>query len=245
MRPPFVATTWLARIACVLLALCLAQSARADAVFPARTGRVVDQASLLSQSTRDRLTALLAEHERNTTNQVVVVTVRSLQGMRVEAYALALANRWGVGQSGRNNGVLLLVAPTERSVRIEVGTGLERTLTNRIAADIIDNRMLPAFRTGRYEAGIDQGVNGILAAIGNAYEFVEQAPSRQSDNPFTIDGKDLFVGVLMIGVAAVAAIWKRFAGGELGDSGDSDWGHSSDHSSGGGSFSGGGASGHW
>jgi len=92
--------------------------------------------------------------------------------------------------------------------------------------------MLPAFHDGRYEAGIQEGVTGVLAALRGAYELVERPSPRQSQNPF--------VAALMIGVAAVAGIWRRFASGGLGNSGNSDWGHS-----GGGSFSGGGASGHW
>jgi uncharacterized protein len=201
-----VTRDWLKGIALVLLGVVLASAARGETVFPARTGRVVDEAGLLSQPARDSLTRQLAEHERTTSNQVVVVTVRSLQGLQIETFSLALASRWAVGQAGRNNGVVLLVAPNERQVRIEVGIGLERRLTNAIAADIIEQRMLPAFRAGRPEAGIQDGVSGILAALGDAYQMVERP--RQSPQgtwtdwlPFAITPQILLIAVIFLVVA--------------------------------------------
>jgi uncharacterized protein len=254
---------WLKGVAFVLLCVAFAHAAPA-ATFPARTGRVVDQAGLLSQLVCDSLTRRLAEHERTTSNQVVVVTVQSLQGMQIEAYSLALASRWAVGQAGRNNGVVLLVAPNERQVRIEVGIGLERRLTDAIAADIIEQRMLPAFRAGRPEAGIQEGVNGILAALGDAYQMVER--SRQSPQGSATDGRSSRtpssasgVGVILI-IFVVIFLFSKIWGGS-GTAGRSSWrsdddddwrssrrssfGSSRSHSSGGGSFRGGGASGRW
>ena len=203
-------------IALVLLGVVLASAAHGETVYPARTGRVVDEAGLLSQQVRDSLTRQLAEHERTTSNQVVVVTVRSLQGLQIEAYSLVLANRWGVGQAGRNNGVVLLVAPNERRVRIEVGIGLERRLTNAIAADIIEQRMLPAFRAGRQEAGIQDGVNGILAALGDAYQMVERPRwSAQTDDE--VDKLRVMVAVIavLIAIAFVVAVLNALMGGRL------------------------------
>jgi uncharacterized protein len=94
-----------------------------------------------------------------------VVTVPSLHGRRIEDFGLRLGNSWGVGQAGKNNGVLLIVAPNERKVRIEVGLGLEPVLTNRRASGIIEDRILPNFRSGRMEQGIVAGVDGILAVL--------------------------------------------------------------------------------
>jgi uncharacterized protein len=263
-RGRIVTRHWLKGIALVLLGVVLASAARGETVFPAHTGRVVDEAGLLSQQVRDNLTRQLAEHERTMSDQVVVVTVRSLQGMRIEAYSRALANRWGVGQAGRNNGIVLLVAPNERQVRIEVGTGLERRLTDAIAADIIEQRMLPAFRAGRAEAAIQDGVNGVLAALGDSYQMVERP--RQSPQgtwtdwlPFGITPQALLIAAIFFVIAfnfLRDMLWPvpGAGGATTWRSDHDDWGssrHSSFHSSsshssgGGGSFHGGGASGHW
>src|ERR1700754_2186441 len=125
------------RILLVALAAAFATMAPlrpvAAETFPALSGRVVDEAHILDQGTRSSLVALLASLEANTTDQVVVATVPSLQGYSIEVYANQLFKRWGLGQKDTNNGVLLLVAPTERRVRIEVGRGLEGRLTDAIA----------------------------------------------------------------------------------------------------------------
>ncbi len=146
--------------------------------FPALTGRVVDNAGLLSAPERQRLTRLLEEHEAQTTNQVVIVTLESLQGYVIEAFGYQLGRHWGIGQKGKDNGVLLIVASTERKVRIEVGYGLEGTLTDALSRDIIDTRILPAFRSNNYERGIARGTTGILAVLGGTYQPAK--PARRS-----------------------------------------------------------------
>ena len=145
--------------------LALGQWALAAPQFPNLTGRVVDNAELLSTSEHERLTRLLAEHESQTTNQVVVVTLKSLQGYEIEDFGYQLGRHWGIGQGGKDNGVLLVVAPTERKVRIEVGYGLEGTLTDALSRNIIETRILPAFKNGNYETGIRRGTDGILSAL--------------------------------------------------------------------------------
>lgn len=157
----------------VLLLLALAfvsLPARAALDFPALSGRVVDDASLLSAGAESRLIQLLADHESATSNQVVVVTLPSLQGTTIEEFGYQLLRQWGIGQAGRNNGVLLVVAPNERKVRIEVGYGLEGELPDAIAKLIIEREILPAFRNNDFVGGIDAGVNAILAAIDGSYE---------------------------------------------------------------------------
>ena len=125
--------------------------------FPELTGRVVDNAALLSAPEHKRLTRLLEEHEAQTTNQVVIVTLESLQGYVIEDFGYQLGRHWGIGQKGKDNGVLLIVAPIQRKVRIEVGYGLEGTLTDALSRNIIDTRILPAFRNNNYEHGIARG----------------------------------------------------------------------------------------
>lgn len=129
--------------------------------FPALEGRVVDQAQLLSPDAEAALTTRLEALERDTTDQLVVVTVPDLQGYEIEDYGYQLGRAWGIGQAGKNNGALLLVAPNERKVRIEVGYGLEPILTDALSALIIHDRILPSFREGFYERGITQGVEAI------------------------------------------------------------------------------------
>ncbi len=149
----------------LLALLALAIPAMTRAAAPALTGRVVDEARLLPPATAAALTDRLAAYERRTRHQLVVVTVTSLGGETIEAFTLALANRWGIGRKGADDGILLLVAPTECKTRIEVGRGLERRLTNARAATIIETRMLPPFRAGDFPRGIDGGVDAIIAAV--------------------------------------------------------------------------------
>jgi uncharacterized protein len=249
-----VTSGWVRGIALVLLCVVLAGVARGDTVFPVRTGHIVDEAGLLSQQSRNRLERQLIDHERTTTNQVMVVTVRSLQGMQIEAYTLALANKWAVGQAGRNNGIVLLVAPNERQVRIEVGIGLERHLTNAMAAHIIERRMLPAFRAGRQEDGIRQGVDSILAALSDNYQMTERSQwSPQADQP---GGRQFGMSEITVlaGIVLIIIIFNNLPGVRSLNRGSgrrNTWRSDDDDSSfssstgGGGSFRGGGASGRW
>lgn len=138
--------------------------------FPNLTGRVVDNAKLLNNSQKNRLAKRLEQFEAATSNQVVVVTLPSLQGATIEEFGYRLGRHWGIGKAGRNNGVLLIVAPKERKVRIEVGSGLEGDLTDARAKAIIDHYILPVFRKGNYAAGIFSGVDKILAAIEGSYQ---------------------------------------------------------------------------
>ena len=140
-------------------------AAHAAPEFPALTGRVVDEAELLSAATRAQLTQLAEQHERTTANQLVVVTVKSLQGYPVEDFGYQLGRFWGIGQKGQNNGVLLIVAPNEREVRIEVGYGLEGKLTDALSSHIIQGQILPRFKSGDYEGGIVAGAQAIVAVF--------------------------------------------------------------------------------
>lgn len=129
--------------------------------FPVLSGRVVDNAHLLSASTLDTMTRELAALERQTGDQIVVATLSTLSGHDIETYSNTLFRRWALGQKLMNNGVLLLVAPTERQVRIEVGYGLEGVLTDALSAVIINTLILPNFREGKFENGIVEGVAAI------------------------------------------------------------------------------------
>jgi uncharacterized protein len=169
MRSRRIAGRWRTyTVLCLLLLLSLLSGAPLadEPRFPPLTGRVVDDAGILTESTRAALTDMLEQHERATGNQVVVVTLKDLQGYAIEDFGYQLGRKWGIGQKGKNNGVLLIIAPKERKVRIEVGYGLEGTLTDAIGRTIIEQEILPAFRRGDYNGGVLAGTASIVTRLG-------------------------------------------------------------------------------
>jgi uncharacterized protein len=224
-----------------LLVLCgnlVAAQVRAEVELPAVNSHVVDAAGILSPDVEARLAKRLAAHERDTTDQVVVVTVPSLQGTSVEDYATRLFRAVGIGQRDKNNGVLLLMAPTERKVRVEVGYGLEGTLTNKLSADIVQGRILPPFRAGDFSAAAEAGVDGILGVLTGS-----RAPSQSSSLSSSISAFFAFSVLVFFLIAAFFILRSRYKGGSAGG-----WslsvggGSASGGSSGAGGFSGGGGS---
>ena len=187
---------WAAPFAALLLLLlplaALAQS------FPPLTGRVVDAAGLLKPEERAALEAKLKAHEDRTTDQVVVATVRSLDGLTVEEYGNRLFRQWKLGRADRNNGALLLVAPNERKVRIEVGYGLEGALTDALSKVIITTAVAPQFQKGDFAGGIDAGVDAMLSILtGDAEEWHRRAEVRE-DETSPIDPVVAFVIMLIL-----------------------------------------------
>ena len=142
----------------------------AKAEFPVLSGRVVDDADVLDPATRTRLREKLVLHELKTSDQIVVATVRSLGDSSIEDYANRLFRHWQLGQRGRNNGVLLLHAPIERKVRIEVGYGLEGRLTDAMTRSIIQNAITPRFKAGDFAGGMLHGVDEIIGLLNRAAE---------------------------------------------------------------------------
>lgn len=143
------------------------------------TGRVVDHANLLDAEAEQALVNRLEALEAKTTDQVVVVTVNSLQGQPIEKRSLELANGWGIGQADVDNGVLMLVAPNERQVRIEVGLGLEGLLTNEKATEIIKT-MIPRFREGQIQEGIVTGVSAMETLLMNDQRRPQPQPMKKA-----------------------------------------------------------------
>jgi uncharacterized protein len=160
--PAFAGTTWLALLWLALLALALSSCGsgkseiRSTSTTLKLTGRVVDRANLIDSKGEEVLIARLANLERRTTDQFIVVTVTTLGGKSIETFSEDLANRWGIGRADVDNGILLVVAPAERQVRIAVGMGLEGLLTDERAALVI-RKMLPLFRAGRMQDAIALG----------------------------------------------------------------------------------------
>lgn len=174
----------------VFLAMLLSPGLAWSIEVPPLTGRVMDLAHALSASDVDRLTADLQAHETSSGNQVVVLTLPSLEGEPLEPFAHRVATTWKLGQKGTDNGALLLVALKERKVRIEVGYGLEGALTDAKSAQIIRNEIVPRFRSGDLPGGIVAGVAAILKTIEGTY----QAPERP---PIPLHGGDT-VGQILI-----------------------------------------------
>jgi len=189
---------------------------------PYLTGRVVDDAQILSPNAQTRLTAALRAHEQATSNQIVVLTVPTIQPESIEEYAVDVFNNWKLGQQGQNNGVLVVVVPQDRRMRIEVGYGLEPILTDAMAGAIIRDIMTPAFKRADYDAGVQDGVAAIIARLeGKSVATAAPAAARQparsrsgfhrADMPwpqrilfslfvFTIIGLFTFIGIVTPGV---------------------------------------------
>lgn len=149
----------------VLALVAFAGAALAAPTFPRLTGRVVDEANLLSPEAERSLTARLKALEDATGRQMVVATIPDLQGYPIEDYGYQLGRTWGIGDAKRDDGVLLIVAPNDRKVRIEVGYGLEPILTDSLSSVIIQTRVLPAFRSGDMEAGIIAGAEAVATQL--------------------------------------------------------------------------------
>tara|TARA_Y100001933_G_scaffold252403_1_gene291344 strand:- start:2540 stop:3406 length:867 start_codon:yes stop_codon:yes gene_type:complete len=248
---------WLfALIALSWLAVLPAHAAEGPA-FPELTGRVVDAAGILSRGTEQTLTRELAAYEAASGGtQVVVATVPNLQGRAIEEYGYQLGRAWGIGQADEDTGALLIVAPSERQVRIEVGYGLEGRLTDAISWDIIQGRILPAFREGDFDAGVTAGVQGMLAALGGEYQVSERVAGGEDKRKGAALVFWIFVAFIILssfgrrggggglgGALLAGAILSGggrsgggFGGGGFGGGG---------FSGGGGGFGGGGASGGW
>ena len=151
--------------------------------FPKLSGRVVDEADIVSAQAEAEITAQLAAHEKATGNQVVVVTLKSLRDYDISDYGFQLGRHWGIGQKGKNTGALLIVAPNERKMRIEVGYGLEGQLTDATSRDIIERVIKPSFRQQNYDQGVRAGAGAILDALGGNYQPAPPPLTAAEKNP--------------------------------------------------------------
>lgn len=149
--------------------------------FPKLDGRIIDQANLLSPDVKKDIDGILKKQEKETSNQIVVVILNSLNGYTIEEFSYQLGRFWGIGQKDKNNGILLVVSMEEKKVRIEVGYGLEGALTDKIAYEIINYTIKPNFKANQYELGILKAVNEIMAAIKGEYQV--KAKSNDFNEP--------------------------------------------------------------
>ncbi len=222
--------------------------------FPELTGRVVDAAGLLDAGTQASLTQKLEALENETSDQVVVVTLPSLEGETIEQYGYQLGRHWGIGQKEKNNGALLIVAVKERKVRIEVGYGLEGTLTDTLTKVIIDGAIVPRFRAGDFPGGIVAGATDMITALTGGKDMLMARPKPRSVRKLDRDQFLITIIVLLIiafhlyqlftGRASIGSGSSRSRSGGW-SSGGGGWSGGGGFSGGGGSFGGGGSSGSW
>lgn len=256
----------------LILALLVWIPAAQGQTFPKLTGRVVDDAALLSPAQEQALTERLAALEKESGRQVVVATLPSLQDYDISDYGYRLLRAWGVGDKERNDGALLIVAPRERKVRIEVGYGLEGILTDALSSQIIRNSITPRFKAGDMAGGIEAGTNALITLLSlPPDEARAQALAAEKAQQGNRGGGSPLILIFWIAIAAFIivptifgrrggrryrggagpiVIWGPGVGGSGWGSGDSwsggggGWGGGG-FSGGGGSGGGGGASGGW
>lgn len=246
-----------------LLLLCwlLPSLALAALAFPALSGRLVDEAHVIPEQAKVAVEAKSKELEEKSGIQLVVATVPSLQGSDIESFANGLFRFWKLGEAKKNNGVLFLIAPNERKMRIEVGYGLEGTLTDALSKIIIATAVAPKFKTGDFGAGVERGVDGIVEVLsGDAAEWQKRAkapaePGFDEIMPFVMLALFTFIILSMIANARGGRRAYRGGRGPIvyfppsndswsggSSSGGSSWGSGGGWGDGGGGFSGGGGS---
>jgi uncharacterized protein len=180
------------------------------AEIPFLSGRVNDNAGILSLETSQKLTQRLKDHEDSTSNQVVVLTISSLEGEELEAYSIRVVEAWKLGQKELDNGVLLLVSHADRKVRIEVGRGLEGDLPDITCGTIIRKEIIPRFKEGNYDAGVTAGVEAILRAIQGSYTAPEDEPGLAEE----IVGRILAGSIFLIVVGIFTIMGLLIKGGQ-------------------------------
>jgi uncharacterized protein len=249
-------------LAAVLALLCLIAPAAAAPTFPALTGRVVDGANILSPATEANLTQKLAALEAQTSRQLVIVTLPSLQGYEISDYGYQLGRAWGIGQKKLNNGALLIVAPQERIARIEVGYGLEPILTDALSSVIIQTQAAPHFRRNDFDGGIMAVANALIQQLSLERSEAEARAAAAAKQVQNGQGEDLPGWlVLLIFLGIFGFIFFQSGGGGPpgrrggpsygggGWPGGGGWGGGGfgggGFGGGGGGFGGGGASGRW
>ncbi len=253
--------------ALLLLGASLASSAHAQTFPKPNNTRVVDAADIIPADREAVLDAKLKALEDNSKRQLVVATIPSLEGYDIADYGYRLGRAWGIGQKETNEGALLIVAPNERKVRIEVGYGLEPILTDALSSLIIGSKIVPRFKDKDYPGGIEAGVDAISAQLTLPPEEAQKIAAQAAKPESSVDigniifwlGIFFFLILPIIGRLFYRKKWgRRLSGMPIivwGGGGGSDWGGGGSSwdsgsfgggfSGGGGSFGGGGASGDW
>ena len=257
----------------LVLALLAFAPAALGQTFPKLAGRVVDDAALLSPAQEQALTTKLATLEQQSGRQLVIATIPDLQGYDIADYGYRLGRAWGIGDKAKNDGALLIVAPAERKIRIEVGYGMEGVLTDALSSQIIRTAITPRFKAGDMPGGIVAGADAIGALMllppdeAKARAAAAEAAQRQGSGNESGGGMFFIWAIILIVVFVAMAAGRRggvggkgqryrsgsggapiilWGPGDFGGGGGSGWGGGGGGWGGGGGFSGGGgASGDW
>lgn len=249
---------FLSSVALLCAFVCIVPRLNADVVYPsASDGYIYDGAKMISAEDKARMTMFFTELQSKTTAQIAVVTVATTQPEPIEMYAVELFKRWGIGQKGKDNGVLFVIARDDRQLRIEVGYGLEGALPDSISKNIIDNIVVPEFKKSNFSVGIFRGASAIVSLVAKEYnvavtgeenQILDRVGSSSGDSELSW----LFLLILFILILFINSSGPRNrSGGGYWYGGSGGWGGYGGSSGGGfggfggGMSGGGGASGRW
>ncbi len=190
-RPRLSSLSWRG----LALALVALASARAQvAEVPFLTGRITDNAEILTPQTRERLTGIIRAHEQSTSNEIAILTLPSFESGSIDEFAAQVLKSWKLGQKGKENGVLVVVSPGDRRVRIEVGGGLRNSLSEAAAARIVRDVMAPRFNEGDYDRGLEDGIDSIVGQLGTSQPGHETAGDQeQTGKESSFESPDLSI----------------------------------------------------
>lgn len=264
--PVSAVTTLLIRFALAALLLVLTAHVTHAQTFPPLTGRVVDAAHILPTDVAAKIDQQLAALETQSQRQLVVATIPDLQGYDIEDYGYRLGRAWGLGDKKRNDGIMLIIAPKERKVRIEVGYGLEATVTDGLSELIIQNVILPKFKAGDMPGGIEAGTAALIQQLTLPADQARQIAASAQPAPASSQSDQVGPGLAWLGFILLFLVIPMFrqlmSGGRrygsglgpvmmwgamsgMGGASGGGGGSGGGFSGGGGSFGGGGASGGW
>ncbi|MDD5284389.1 MAG: TPM domain-containing protein [Desulfuromonadaceae bacterium] len=181
---------------------------------PPLAGRINDQAGMLSPETKQILEQKLAVFERDTSNQIALLTIPSLQGDDIDQFSIRVSDAWKLGQKGKDNGVLLVIAQAEHKVRIEVGMGLQGVLPDITAGRIIRDTMQPHMKSGNFDQGITAAVDSIISATKGEFKGDGQPARKHNAGNSSPSFIKLLLGAAV--AAALLGLYSRYLGGAAG-----------------------------
>lgn len=182
---------------------------------PQLKGRVNDYASMLSPETAQKLDTILSELENSDSTQVVVLTIPSLEGEVIEEFSIKVAEAWKIGQKNLDNGAILLISKNDRKLRIEVGRGLEGKLTDLISGRIISSEIIPKFKEGNFNGGIEAGINAVVSVVRGEYSAPETNSGRKGSGKNPIFTLLIFLFVITAALSGISKSLGRASGAVL------------------------------